>query len=272
MGWGPDAPDMSGANEAARMQAEIATEQWNDFKTIFAPMIQQQMGEDMARSRTAAQLATEQQNFNIDRARQFDDRYWGTQVPLEDRMIEEALAYNEPAERERMAGQARADVEQAFANSNDQMARGMARYGVNPNSGRYMATMRDVGLARAAAEANAMNKTRQAARDIGWARLGDVAAIGRGLPGFAGQSTQLAQGWGGQGLNTLGMGSITAGVGSVNQTAAGAGGLFGGASANMRANAIEEAKNPGFELMMGMGSGVLGAAGSAGGFGKLFSW
>ncbi|MFA5567473.1 MAG: hypothetical protein WC972_02395 [Trueperaceae bacterium] len=252
------------------MQAEIAQEQWDDFKTIFAPLIQQQMMSDMDRGAIMSQLAQEQQRFDIDRANRYDDRYWGTQVPLEDSLIAEAQRYNSEDERERMAGDARADVEQAFAGSEQQMVRGLSRMGINPNSGRAFSGMRDVQLARAAAEANAMNKTRQAAKELGWAKTVDAAALGRGLPGFSGSASQAAQAWGAQGLNNMGMSAIGAGSGMFNSAAAGAGGLFGSASGNMRANAIEEAKNPGFDFLAGMGSGLLGAAGKAGGFGNLF--
>lgn len=263
MGWGPKAPNMKDANKAALMEAQLAQEQWETFKRDYAPVLFEQMEADRARSDMLADAAMEQQRVDLERAQRYDDRYWGVQVPLEDRLISEAYQFNEGAERDRLAGAARADVEQAFTNSVGQAARGLGRHGVNPNSGRFAGAIAGMETSRAAAEADAMNRTRQAARELGWAKLVDVTALGRGLPGFTGSATQLAQGWGSQGANNLGMNSAGAAVGAMNQTANVAGGLYGNAASNLRQNAVESAKNPTFELGAGLITGGLQAWGAS---------
>lgn len=266
MGWGPKAPDMSGANEAAREQAAIAREQWNDYKTQFAPVILDQMQQSIDIGRGQYELARDQQQFQLGLARKYDDRFWGTQVPLEDSIIQEARDFDTEAERERMAGTARADVEQAFSGARAQMNRDLGRMGVNPADPKYFGIQKGMAADQALATARAMNKTREAAKQMGWAKRMDAAALGRGLPGFSSGSSQLAMGWGGQGMNAGGMGMSAAlgGLGGMNQTAGSAANSLGGASANMRANAIESAKSPGFDAIMGLAAGGLRLAGSGG--------
>lgn len=261
MGWGPKAPDMSGANEAARESAAIAREQWETFKSTYAPLLYEQTLADMDRSEQMSNLAIEQQQYGLDQARRYDDRYWGVQVPLEDRLIKEATEFNTEAEQNRMATEARADAQSAYTNSMGQMERGLRRINVNPNSGAYAGVMADTQMERAKMEANAVNKTRIAAQQLGWSRMTDAAAIGRGLPGFSGDASRVAIGWGSQGLNNLGTQTAAAGAGAWAGSAQTSGGMLNSASQNLRLNAIESAKNPGFDFLAGIvGSAVGGYA------------
>ena len=56
MGWGPKAPDMSGANEQARMQSGIAKEQWEMTKAERPRMLALAERDD-ARSQRMADMA-----------------------------------------------------------------------------------------------------------------------------------------------------------------------------------------------------------------------
>ena len=47
MGWGPKAPDMSGANEAARTGAAISKEEWDYYQEEIAPRALQQMDDQI---------------------------------------------------------------------------------------------------------------------------------------------------------------------------------------------------------------------------------
>ena len=47
MGWGPKAPDMSGANEAARTGAAISKEEWDYYQKEIAPRALQQMDDQI---------------------------------------------------------------------------------------------------------------------------------------------------------------------------------------------------------------------------------
>lgn len=231
MGWGPSAPDMSGANEAARSQAAIAKEQWEDYKTTFAPILMDQMQQQIDIGKGQYDLARENQRFQMGLARKYDDRFWGTQVPLEDSIVKDAREFDTPAERERMAGTARADVEQAFSGAAQEMNRDLGRMGLNPADPKYFGMRRTLASDQALATSRAMNKTREAAKQMGWAKKMDAAALGRGLPGFSSGSSQLAMGWGGQGMQAggLGMNAAMGGLQGMNQSAQGAGGNYAGA-------------------------------------------
>lgn len=263
-GWGPDAPEMSGANAAALEGAQIAREQWTDYRDKFAPVILDQMQQQVDVGRDSYNLAREQQDFQLGLARKYDDRFWSVQAPLEDQIVGEARRYDTEAERERMAGTARGDVEQAFAGARSGLRRDMGRMGLNPSDPKYFAMTRNLASDQALATANAMNKVREAAKQMGWAKRMDAAALGRNLPGFSGGSSQLALGWGGQGSDAAGAGlrGAVAGAGAGSQAAATSGNIFQSTSQNLRANAIESAKDPGFDTMMGLAAGGLRLAGT----------
>ena len=239
----PDAPDYSGANEAAQEQAAIAREQWDYYKTELLPFITNQMREDSARAGRLSDIAEAAQKYDLARQKRYDDRFWNVNVPLRDEYIERAKSYNEPEEWERLAGLAKADAQQAYKNSADQQNRMLAAYGVNPNSGKFVGMNNAMQMGRAALEAGGANATRQMARDKGMAYLSDAIALDSGMPGFSSQAVSVGQGWGAQGLNSLGMNSLQAGAGIGNQYAGTAGGLYGQASGNMLGIANAQAKN-----------------------------
>lgn len=263
MGWGAEAPDMSGANAAAVGQMQIAREQWADYRDRFAPRILQQMDDQIKIGKDTYELAREQQDFQLGLQRKFDNRYWGVQVPLEDSIIADAKNFDTAAERERMAGEARGDVAQAFGAQRAGLRREMGRMGVNPSDGKYFSMSQRMSADEALATAHAANKTREAARQMGWARKADAAALGRGLPGFSGGATQMAMGWGGQGMQGAGMGmnAIGQGAGVMNQTASSAGSNYQGAGSTYTNIAGIQQKSQAANMEM-MGS-VVGAAGKA---------
>lgn len=79
------------------------------------------------------------------------------------------------------AGQATADVEQAFANAEGGLARNMGRYGINPNSGAAAASANQIALAKATGIAGATTAARRYADQTSWAKRADVANLGRGI-------------------------------------------------------------------------------------------
>lgn len=269
----PDAPDMSGANAAAQSQAQIAREQWDDYKTMFAPLIQDQLRQQIDTGKKLTDASLEQQGYSLGLQKKYDQRYWNTQVPLEDSIINEANTYDTDAERERQAGQAGADVRTAFGQSRDAMMRDMASRGVDPSSGAAALGLSRMGSDEAANMAAAMNKTREAARQIGWGKKLDAASLAKGLPGFSSSASSAALGWNGAGAQggSMGLSGAIGASGAGNAAASTAGGIYGSAAGNMRANAIESAKTPGFDALMGLAAGGMKAAGATyGGKGWTF--
>jgi hypothetical protein len=245
--------------------AELAERNQAYYNENFAPVILDQMRRQVDISGRQADLQEEGQRYEMGRAKQYDSRYFDTQVPLEDQIIAKARQYNEADQQEQYAGRAGADVTQAFAQSRDGLQRTMARRGVGLGSGAGLSAMSRMGTEEALAKAGAMNQTREAARQLGWTRLGEAAALGRGLPGFGQASAGLSSGMGQQALSAGGAGlSAAAGASGAYSANVGASGdlwnSVGGLgvnkySADISAYNSQQANNP-MNSVLGAAAGV----------------
>lgn len=86
------------------------------------------------------------------------------------------------ADLQGVTDRASADVAQSFQKDEEATARGLSRYGINPNSSRAMAARTGVGTMKAAAEAGLVNTSRRNekryAEDTTWNRRADVSRMG----------------------------------------------------------------------------------------------
>jgi hypothetical protein len=86
------------------------------------------------------------------------------------------------ADLQGVTDRASGDVAQAFQKSQDEADRNLARYGINPNSGRAIAAKQGMDVAKAAAEAGLINTSRRDekryADETTWNRRNDVARLG----------------------------------------------------------------------------------------------
>lgn len=263
MGWGPKAPDMSGANEAARIGAAISREQW-DWTKARQPKLDEQADRMIQIGEDQYALNRSDQVFQQGLTRQYNDRFWNTQAPLQDSILQDAMDFDTEGRRDELAGIASADVSSAYSNARDQESRGLSRMGINPGSGRALAMQNQTSIAQAAAQAGAMNKVRAAARLEGYSRKADANAMLAGLSGFSSSAAGLSNSFGQSGTNAGGIG-MNGMVSAGSQYNAGANGASAGmqsASQNLRSNAIESAKNPGFDALMGIAAGGMKLAGS----------
>jgi hypothetical protein len=118
---------------------------------------------------------------------------------------------------------------------------------------------------QALAKAGAMNKTREAARQLGWQRLGEAAALGRGLPGFGQGSSQLAMGAGqaAVGAGQAGMGMIGTGAQINGQNTSAVGNLWNNVGnigvQKYNADVNAASNNSAGALMSGVGGLMQGA-------------
>ena len=170
-----------------------------------------------------------------------------------------ARAFDTEGKRDELAGLALGDVNQGFSSARDQNSRAMSRMGVNPSSGRAMAMGNQMAIAQAAAQSNAMQKVRAAARQEGYGRKVDANAMMSGMSGFSSTAASAAGGYGGSAMTAGGMGMAGMNQGGAGFLA-GANGAAGGlqsASSNLRANAIESAKTPAFDAVMGLATGAV---------------
>lgn len=251
---------------AATRQIELAENQYRDFKTNYAPFLQEQMQQGLRISREQNERATEMQEYQLGRAQLMDSRYDNVQIPLENDLIAKARAYNEGDEQERMARTAGEDVAAAFSGAEGRLARGLAARGIRAGSGASMAALGGMETQRALAEVSAVNKTRQAAKDIGWTRMGEAAALGRGLPSFGSTSAGLSLGAGQQAFSTgtAGVGLVGGASGASNSGYTAGGGLYSSAAGSLNSQYATQMQGYGITAANDPTNAILGAATGAG--------
>lgn len=110
------------------------------------------------------------------------NRYKSTFAPIEDKMASDAMNFDSPAQMDRAAQVAGADVTRSYGDARAGTGRSLSRMGVNPNSGRAIRSMSDLGLSEAAANAGAQTGARERTRTQGIALRADAANYGKSLP------------------------------------------------------------------------------------------
>lgn len=227
----------------------------------------------MANSDSLAPLQREQMQFGLDANRKaFEnsqaDRAYSLErraalSGLQDKMIADADSFNSEAKQSELAGQAGADVEQAFAAQRGSTARNMARMGVNPESGRALAMGNQMDIAQAAAKAGGTNMARTAARSEGRAMTDRATNALAGYPAMGmqatGQGAQMAAG--GINIANSGLQGLNSGFGA----AGGMAGQMGQNATSMwgqQANAYNQS-NQGGDTFGGIMGGLGGLAGGA---------
>lgn len=214
------------------------------------------------------------------------NRYQQNFAPVEDKVASDAMNWDSAARQDQMAAQAKGDVLTAGQQANDAAQRQMMSMGVNPASGKFLATNRanDIAtsLAGAGAEDAARNNVRmqgvtlrQQAAQQGQQLLASgqqAASLGMQATGAAqtanatGQSQALqAQN---QGLAAAGVGNTTASLG-LGQQGAGYAGLgtglsAGGAATGAVGSANQYAMQNGSQFMGGMSTAAGTTASGAG--------
>jgi hypothetical protein len=161
------------AKEVAQMQQDTAREYLDFAKTQY----QDNKGflQDIASAESAMMLA------NQNRADEYAQYERETFRPMEKDLISQAQGFNADAMQEKLARAGAADVATGFDNAKNQAVRGMARFGVNPNSGRFAALNQQMTTQQAGMQAGAQNQARTQAEGLGYARMQDAVNLGRGL-------------------------------------------------------------------------------------------
>lgn len=263
------APDPA-IGEAQKKIAEVTADQWNTFKTDTYPELMRQAKAQEARAQAQYDLTSDivkkQQAYaDLDRK-----RYEEGGIPAMERLRKEAEEYDTEANRERMALAAKADIGTAFGTEQANYERRQRAYGIDPTSGVTQFGAGGLGINKALMEAQAMNQTRQAAKEIGLQKTANVYNMYAGLPAQGNTSTGIALGASGQGIaggqtaigNTLGINTAAnqsaqtanQGWGSMGQL--GVGKYGADISAFNSANAASAASSAG----MGQAIGTIGMA------------
>lgn len=174
--------------DIAQQQLDVAKQQlaWEkDRAAVQDPLVQKIVDQQIAQGDTNAARADEQWQI-----------YKNLFQPVESKMVGDAMGFNSQERKDRMAGQAAADVTQAYTGALDQNQRQMERMGINPNSGRFAAINNETNLARAKDTAGAMNQARTNTELQGMAMRQGVAQFGRNMPntGLAADAAALNAG------------------------------------------------------------------------------
>ncbi len=186
-------------------------------------------------------------------AREDRARWKDTFLPMQDRMIAEANAYDTPERREAEAARAMADVTRGVEAQRANADARLRSMGLDPSQIRSTSMATQVAVAGGANQAMAGNAARQQIEDRGRAMRADAVNMGMGLPsqaaqGFAGSTNSansagaagsaMQQGLGvqaglvgqGVGMRSNALGQYGALTGSPTQWASMGGGMMGQAS------------------------------------------
>lgn len=256
-----DSPDTTKQQEAALLTANLSKEQLDWAKEIYA-----ETAPDRAEAKRRANQISDLQMAQMQRANDLSDklmdRYDAMYLPVEKSLVADAMGHDSQARKDAAAGEAVADVTQAYSNVRDQGSRALQRMGVNPNDGRYAAMQSQTDASQALAQAQAANQARKQIETQGWARRMDAAGLGRGV--VSNQATQAGM------AAQLGAGALNAGNSALAAGQSGAGIMQGGyqgaisgmgQAGNIYGNIAQQEAAASGQTMGVVGAGI-GAAGS----------
>ncbi|WP_454709303.1 hypothetical protein [Delftia acidovorans] len=188
-----------------------------------APLQKEQTQFALDSSRTAWEQSQSDREYALGRR----DKLTG----LQDTMVEDARTFDTEGKREELAGQAAADVSNAYESAKRTQGAEMARMGVNPADGKYGAGSNALVVSEALATAAGKNSARTAARAEGRALTDRASNALAGYPAMGMQTTAATAGYGtsGQNIANTGLAGLNSGYGQ----AAGMAGNAGNSAANM---------------------------------------
>jgi len=187
---------------AQRELSALAKEQWAEFKTNIYPDLKAAAAKQEERAQGLYDVTSATMKKQLEYSEKDRERYEKSGIPLMEAITKEAVEYNEPAYQEMMALRAGADVATASENQRQQMAMRRQQYGIDPTSGVAAGQDNANAVMTAAAQAQAQNQTRMAAKEIGLAKLGNAYNMYAGLPSQANTATNTGVAAGTTGVNT----------------------------------------------------------------------
>lgn len=204
--YDPQIGAAAGASAATAARAQQFSEDY--YRDTIAPLLER----TVASSEQQTAHLNELYDVNVGNLRQANERYTQYGIPAENRYYDMVDNYSTEDEYQRQAMTAKGDVAAAQQGQRGQMMRQYAALGIDPTSPAAVAAMRAGAVGDAAVEAGAMNRARNAARNLGMQLKSDAANFGRG-----GQSGILQFGAGAQGNATGAFGIAQGALGSAVQ-------------------------------------------------------
>lgn len=211
---------------AQQKMAQISEEYLNQWKSEVWPMMKEQAQKQEERADEQFELDKITQQKQTAIADEQYQRYKDVYRPMQDDIVNQANEYDTEANRERMAAEAIGDTKNAFAIKAQDDERKMQSYGINPTSGQFSGMRNANSVMEAATAASAATRTREAARQLGWAKKMDAIGLGSGVFGNQATSTGLALNAGNQALMS---GQIP--MQNANMMGSSMGSAYGGANA-----------------------------------------
>jgi hypothetical protein len=193
------------ASQAASTADRAQTFAESYFNGTIKPLLEQQT----AASTDAQTKMGRLYDINADQMQTASERYKQFGIPAEQRYYDMVSKYSAPEEQERQALAAKGDLGVAMGNQRAGTMRQFSGLGIDPTSGAAVSALTNQAVMNAAAEAGAMNRARNAARDMGMKLTSDAANFGRG-----GQSGILQFGAGAQGNAAGAFGVANAALGT----------------------------------------------------------
>lgn len=178
--------------EAALRNAQIAEDALNWYRGVYERDLKPAQEEQRAMQQGLIQ------DYLTDRRRQRDfaeeqNRYYQqTFRPVEEQMVRDAMQYDSPENIARRQGIAGAAVTQAFSNAQQQSARNLSRFGVNPSSGAFAATNSRLANAQALGVAGARTGAAFDTEKEAISQRAGAANFGRNMPNTAANYFALA--------------------------------------------------------------------------------
>jgi hypothetical protein len=216
--WGGSSAPAADPNIGAAQKqiSDLASDQWNTFKTDIYPKLIKQMDKETTRADEVWAMDKSIAEFQLKNAQTDRAIYEQYGLPAGKKLVEDANKYNEAGYQEQMAGQAVADISNA-----EEIARvtGIQRdrsYGIDPTSGRAGLGFNANNVTAALAKAQAGTQTREMAKQLGLQKQAQIFNMASGLPAQSIQGINTALNAGTQGMDSTG--KALAGVSTASGT------------------------------------------------------
>lgn len=153
-----------------------------------------------------------------DQSKEQYDYYKENYQPIEKRVAEDALGYDSMENIGRRSGIAAASVNQQFSNAQQQGARSLSRYGINPNSSAFARENAKLSTNQALASAGAQTGAALDTIDKAIALRAGAANFGRNMPNSSATFGQVANQTAGtaSGVSSGGVSNAVSAVGPMN--------------------------------------------------------
>jgi len=226
--WGGSSAPAADPNigEAQKQMSDLATEQWNTFKTDIYPKLIAQMDKETSRADAVWAMDKGIAEFQLKNAKADREIYDTYGLAAGKKLVDDANEYSKEGYQEQMAGQAVGDIAAA-----EEVARqtGIQRdrsYGIDPTSGRSGLGFNANNVTAALAKAQAGTQTREAAKQLGLQKQANVFNMAAGMPAQSLASSNSAVGTNAAGMDATGkaLAGVTTASGAMNnatQTAMG---------------------------------------------------